>query len=83
MNLFWLQKYMCSYVHSIKFYISWFLRSDEGGRILIVSFYECPEYVFAGIGCDPRGCDAMRFQSLDAILDWLADGITMTTNKVF
>ena len=34
---------------------------------LVVSFYECPDYVSRGIDRD-----AMRFQGLDAILDWLA-----------
>ena len=47
----------------------YFLRSDEGGRILMVSFYECPVYVSRVSVMMPRD-----FIHSDFILDWLADG---------
>ena len=48
---------------------SYFLRYDEGGRILTVSFYECPVYASRVSVVMPR-----NFTHSDFILDWLTDG---------
>ena len=47
-----------------------FIAFDKGERILIVSF----SYEISPAGID---LDAMRFQGLDAILDWLVHGLDL------